>query len=71
MKYLAAYLLCTMGGNKSPTAKDIENVLGKQYILLFFKPKYIFDNLEFKLVKIPNFLSYIYTQYIRNLSHIL
>ncbi|OZC12823.1 60s Acidic ribosomal protein [Onchocerca flexuosa] len=28
MKYLAAYLLSTMGGNKSPTAKDIENVLG-------------------------------------------
>ncbi|VDM92626.1 unnamed protein product, partial [Onchocerca ochengi] len=27
MKYLAAYLLSTMGGNKSPTAKDIENVL--------------------------------------------
>uniref|UniRef100_A0A915Q022 Large ribosomal subunit protein P2 n=1 Tax=Setaria digitata TaxID=48799 RepID=A0A915Q022_9BILA len=28
MKYLAAYVLSTMGGNKSPTAKDIENVLG-------------------------------------------
>ncbi|KAL3997900.1 60s Acidic ribosomal family protein [Acanthocheilonema viteae] len=28
MKYLAAYLLTTMGGNKSPTTKDIENVLG-------------------------------------------
>lgn len=28
MKYLAAYLLSTMSGNKSPTAKDIEDVLG-------------------------------------------
>ncbi|VDK70366.1 unnamed protein product [Litomosoides sigmodontis] len=28
MKYLAAHLLSTMGGNKSPTAKDIENILG-------------------------------------------
>nr|P90703.1 RecName: Full=Large ribosomal subunit protein P2; AltName: Full=60S acidic ribosomal protein P2 [Brugia malayi]AAC47628.1 ribosomal protein P2 [Brugia malayi] len=28
MKYLAAYLLSTMSGNKSPSAKDIEDVLG-------------------------------------------
>lgn len=35
MKYLAAYLLSAMGGNKSPTAKDIENVLGKQFVFFF------------------------------------
>ncbi|VDD89373.1 unnamed protein product [Enterobius vermicularis] len=28
MKYLAAYVLSTMGGNDSPTAKDIEKILG-------------------------------------------
>ena len=28
MKYLAAYVLSSMGGNASPTAKDIENILG-------------------------------------------
>uniref|UniRef100_A0A0N5A9D7 Large ribosomal subunit protein P2 n=1 Tax=Syphacia muris TaxID=451379 RepID=A0A0N5A9D7_9BILA len=28
MKYLAAYVLSSMGGNKSPSAKDIENILG-------------------------------------------
>ncbi|VDN59895.1 unnamed protein product [Dracunculus medinensis] len=28
MKYLAAYLLAQIGGNKSPNAKDIEKILG-------------------------------------------
>lgn len=41
MKYLAAYLLSTMGGNKSPTAKDIENVLGMQF-LFFFQVSFLF-----------------------------
>lgn len=27
MKHLAAYLLLTLGGNTSPSAKDIKNVL--------------------------------------------
>lgn len=29
MKYVAAYLLATIGGKDQPTAKDIENILGK------------------------------------------
>uniref|UniRef100_A0A9J2PE31 Large ribosomal subunit protein P2 n=1 Tax=Ascaris lumbricoides TaxID=6252 RepID=A0A9J2PE31_ASCLU len=28
MKYLGAYLLAVLGGNQSPTAKDIERILG-------------------------------------------
>uniref|UniRef100_A0A915DZ32 Large ribosomal subunit protein P2 n=1 Tax=Ditylenchus dipsaci TaxID=166011 RepID=A0A915DZ32_9BILA len=28
MKYVAAYLLATIGGNASPTLKDIEKILG-------------------------------------------
>lgn len=28
MKVVAAYLLCLLGGNASPSAKDIEAVLG-------------------------------------------
>ncbi|KAH7720691.1 60S acidic ribosomal protein P2 [Aphelenchoides avenae] len=28
MKYVAAYLLATLGGKDAPTAKDIENILG-------------------------------------------
>jgi len=28
MKHLAAYLLLTLGGNTSPSADDIKNVLG-------------------------------------------
>jgi large subunit ribosomal protein LP2 len=28
MKHLAAYLLLTLGGNNSPSAKDIKNLLG-------------------------------------------
>ncbi|VDN33908.1 unnamed protein product [Gongylonema pulchrum] len=27
MKYVAAYVLCQMGGSQSPTAKDIERVI--------------------------------------------
>jgi large subunit ribosomal protein LP2 len=27
MKYLSAYLLCQLGGNETPTAKDIKKVL--------------------------------------------
>jgi ribosomal protein L12E/L44/L45/RPP1/RPP2 len=28
MKYVAAYLLANIGGNASPSAKDIEKILG-------------------------------------------
>ena len=28
MRYVAAYLLATLGGNKNPSAKDIEAILG-------------------------------------------
>jgi large subunit ribosomal protein LP2 len=28
MKHLAAYLLLTLGGNSSPSAKDVKGVLG-------------------------------------------
>ncbi|KAI1711135.1 60s acidic ribosomal protein domain-containing protein [Ditylenchus destructor] len=28
MKYVAAYLLANLGGNASPTAKDLEKILG-------------------------------------------
>ena len=27
MRYVAAYLLCALGGNDSPSAKDLEKVL--------------------------------------------
>ncbi len=28
MRYVAAYLLCALGGNDSPSAADIEKILG-------------------------------------------
>lgn len=28
MRYVAAYLLAVLGGNASPSAKDIKNILG-------------------------------------------
>lgn len=28
MRYVAAYLLAALGGNTSPTAKDIKDILG-------------------------------------------
>lgn len=28
MRYVAAYLLAVLGGNTSPSAKDIKNILG-------------------------------------------
>lgn len=28
MRYVAAYLLAVLGGNSSPSAKDIKNILG-------------------------------------------
>lgn len=28
MRYVAAYLLAALGGNASPSAKDIKNILG-------------------------------------------
>ncbi|KMZ99891.1 60S acidic ribosomal protein P2, putative [Plasmodium vivax] len=28
MKYVAAYLMCVLGGNENPTAKEVKKVLG-------------------------------------------
>jgi hypothetical protein len=44
MKIIAAYLLAVLGGNASPSAADIKNILASgSYSYFFFEFYYIFN----------------------------
>lgn len=47
MKYVAAYLLATLGGDASPSASKLESILGIFKFIINFFFNFTFYSLEF------------------------
>jgi hypothetical protein len=49
MKIIAAYLLAVLGGNASPSAADIKNILGSGSYSYFFSSSFFLNFIMFSI----------------------